>query len=161
MRSRDMHMSAKAIVDKRAVLLSGSIDENGLTVGARFTLPEPGIWTVYKAETNLTDDAWQAWQVRVGGGATLVTNEEAMTACQQYDNITFLKEPEGVIFHGGQVRPGEPILKIFTINASGGSDVVSHNRSILLPDDLLEDAVSRGFGFEEPVLTIDVPVKVI
>lgn len=121
MRAKDIKMTAIVDSENREILITGAIDTNGITINAKGELPESGVWRVIKSETNLTDGVWKAWQVSFGDGISLNSFCESDFICRQFDSVKIDKDNNRVIFYGGEVRPGEPILKIFKVDLVNGN----------------------------------------
>lgn len=130
-RAKDITMAATVDVGNRTVLLTGAIDTNEHDILVRVELPSAGIWHVVKSETNLTDQTWNAWQITLGEGSRIVPNPEGRAnLCQQYQRLHISESRERFCFYDGEIRPGEPILKQFTIDTVIPRIVMSHNRNV-------------------------------
>lgn len=158
MRARDMFMAAKIDSEKRIVYLTGSIDENDIIITPIIKTPAGGLWTVIKAETNLTEETWVAWQIRFPTNTKIAFKEEGWFACRQFEKIVYNEEINAVIFMDGEVRPGEPILKVFTIDIGDQQEIMpSHHRLVMKTPDDIRNA-QDGFGMNLPELRFRVPI---
>jgi hypothetical protein len=128
-RAKDIEMAATIDVRNRTVLITGAIDSNAHDILVRVELPVAGRWQVVKAETNLTDLTWRAWQITFGEGTTVVQDDTSQNYCRQYRSLFVSDDAERLCFHDGEVRPGEAVLKMFTIDAKVPRIVMAHNRS--------------------------------
>jgi hypothetical protein len=81
----------------------------------RVELPSAGRWQVVKSETNLTDLARTAWQITFGEGTTVV--EDGHNVCRQFGSLYISEDRERLCFYDGEIRPGEAVLKMFTVDA--------------------------------------------
>jgi hypothetical protein len=161
LRARDMHMAAAVDVARRTVLVTGGIDQNQQVLQMKIDLPEPGLWTFIKAETNLTDDPWFAWQITFGGLMRLpVDPKDRLVQCRQFKRNNYIPERGAVLFCDGEVRPGEPILKIFRVDVAEPSaeifaNSLSHTRGdAYLDPEAMEMALIHGIGAEFPVMEV-------
>lgn len=163
MRAKDLHMAATVYPARKVVLLTGAIDTNDVTIVVRLKLPSPGVWTVMKAETNLTKEPWAAWQVTLGEGCSLPRLTKSTTPlCRQFSRAEYQYQRGAIMFSRGEVRPGEPILKVFAVQvrsvaAAGPILVVSHNRADRIPT---RKEILEGFGQELPKIEVRVPVRI-
>lgn len=165
LRAKDVQMRASVDETRRLVLVTGAIDTNDHVILARVALPAPGRWQVIKSETNLTDRTWRAWQVGFGAGTT-ASVEEPHHASRQYASTFVPEDRSRVTFHDGEVRPGEPILKMFTVECAGPELSLTHNRYVDEPDEPelpeaeLELAVVAGLP-AKPVLEVYMPADLV
>lgn len=149
-RAKDITMGATVDIATRTVFLTGAIDTNEHDILVRVELPEAGIWNVVKAETNLTDATWYAWQITLGEGTQIVPELlDRANMCQQYTNLYVTEDRERFCFYGGEIRPGEPILKQFTLDTKIPRIVMSHLRHCVASID--DDQVIQGFDPKPPV----------
>lgn len=169
MRSRDLHMAAAVDVKRRTVLVTGGIDQNDQTLTMRLEIPSPGVWTFIKAEVNLTDEPWVAWQIALGGKCVIPTKEDdRLIQCRQFEECEYFEDRGHLAFFNGEVRPGEPILKVFNVMVPEAGDfaagilVMSHSRLTRIQDvDVVRAAAKRGFGDGFPKVEISVPTRIM
>lgn len=167
-RSRDLHMAAAVDLKRRHVLVTGAIDQNDQNLIMRFQLPEPGLWTFIKAEVNLTEDPWLAWQITLSESCTIPEEGDRLVQCRQFKRAEYMADRGALVFTDGEVRPGESILKMFNLVVKGdsGTQFVSgafaHSR-LTGPADpaAVNAAVVKGFGEDNPNIEIEVPVHLI
>jgi Family of unknown function (DUF6423) len=129
-RARDIEMAATVDVKNRLVLLTGAIDSSAHTIVVRVELPTSGRWQVVKAETNLTATPWKAWQIRLGEGTRICTDNESRNICRQFSRLHVDADRERLVFFDGCIRPGESILKMFTVDTAVSRIVMAHDRII-------------------------------
>lgn len=127
-RSKDVEMAAVVDVERRLVLITGTIDTNDYDILVRVDLPEAGEWTVIKSETNLTNSSWTAWQITFGEGMFLAPGSENRVLSRQYASHYANPERGRLTFYDGVVRPGEAVLKMFTIKTGVPRIVMAHGR---------------------------------
>jgi hypothetical protein len=156
-RAKDIQMAATIDVRTRTVLITGAIDSNDHDILVRVDLPSAGRWQVVKAETNLTDRTWRAWQITFSGGTTVVCDDQARNMCRQFDELYVSDDAERLCFYNGEIRPGEAVLKMFTVDAKASRITMAHNRPTeeeeeeeiefpIAPDEEeFRDRVRRGF----------------
>ena len=167
MRSQDIHLAVKILVPQKQILFTGAIDTNDVSVVARFPIPEPGLWTFIKAETNLTNDAWLAWQISLGAGVLIPSfKNNRIGYSRQFSDVTYNVDKKTLLFRGGEVRPGDSMLKVYTLECTeeslaefDGKGSVSHNRSIVASDD--EMLKAGTFGLDKPKIEIETPYQII
>lgn len=162
-RAKDITMAATIDVANRTVFLTGAIDSNDHDILVRVELPSAGVWHVVKSETNLTDQSWSAWQITLGEGTKIVESPEGRNnLCQQYSKLYISEDRERFCFFDGDIRPGEPILKQFTLDTKIPRIVMSHNRPTLPlqpgPDGAAPDVVRNGFT-PKPYIESWVPAR--
>ncbi|HLG65693.1 MAG TPA: DUF6423 family protein [Ktedonosporobacter sp.] len=127
-RSKDVEMAAVVDVEKRLVLITGTIDTNDHDILVRVDLPDAGEWSIIKSETNLTDSSWFAWQITFGEGMFLAPGSEDRVLARQYKAHYANAEKGRLTFYDGEVRPGEAVLKMFTIRTPVPRIVMAHDR---------------------------------
>lgn len=163
MRAKDLLMAATIDPQTRQILITGGIDRNETVIIVSVKVPSPGLWTVIKAEVNMTDQPWQAWEIALGKGCRLPTGASATKnfLSRQFKNVTLFPEREAFLFHGGEVRPGESILKVFRIRVSTNRMFLAHSRIVqrLEPRALKKlGQTSLGEGFAR--VEVDLPVRI-
>jgi uncharacterized protein DUF6423 len=166
-RARDIQMAAVADLRRRVLMVSGAIDVRDHDVSACLYLPEPGRWQVIKSETNLTDQTWLAMQVTTDEDTVIVAEDDTMTMSRQFAKSFVTPDGRRLTFYDGEVRPGEAVLKVFTIETSGQRPAYAHARySPISADDpnqlatKLEEIVADGIP-QRPVVELVVPVTII
>ena len=166
-RARDIQMTASADLSRRVLMISGAIDTKDHDVAVTFLLPEAGRWQVIKSETNLSDAPWVTWQMTAGEGTRFVQDEQAMVVSQQFAKTFMTPDQKRITFYDGEVRPGEAVLKMFTIECTKRRGLASHGRFQPAPTespkkvkDMIDDYVANGMP-PKPVIEVVVPVTVI
>jgi hypothetical protein len=170
-RARDIQMAAVADVRRHVLMVSGAIDVTDHDVSVCLNLPEPGRWQVIKSETNLTDQTWIAMQVIMDDDTTIVADDDTMILSRQFGKTFLTPDARRLMFYDGEVRPGEAVLKVYSIEAAGRRPAYSHSRYSPITaggdgegaDDLaarLERIVADGMP-QRPVVEIIVPTTVI
>jgi hypothetical protein len=82
-------------------------------------------------------------------------------------HCSYEHEYGGILFMDGEVRPGEPILKVFSIEIEevGGEMSVgsaAHSRLTGNVDlETIRAAIGDGFGEKRPKIEIEVPIRII
>ena len=167
-RARDIQMAAVADVRRRVLMVSGAIDVTDHDVSVCLNLPEPGRWQIIKSETNLTDQTWVAMQVVMDEDTTIVADADTMILSRQFAKTFLTPDARRLMFYDGEVRPGEAVLKVYSIEASQRRPTYAHSRYSPItasgePQDMaarLEQIVADGLP-QRPVIEIIVPVTVI
>jgi hypothetical protein len=150
-RAKDIEMAATVDATRRVVLITGAIDTNDHDILVRLSLPSAGRWHVVKAETNLTDRTWVAWQITFGDGTRAVEDATEPTLCRQFDRVFIAADGSRITFFNGVIRPGEAILKAFAVDTDVPQITMSHNRVTRIEEDE-EDEGGAGdpWPTEEP-----------
>ncbi|MFC5064264.1 DUF6423 family protein [Actinomycetospora atypica] len=166
-RSRDIQMAGVADVRRRVLLVSGAVDTVDQDVSVVVDLPEPGRWQVIKAETNLTDRTWIAMQVVVGGDSTIVDDDDAVLLSRQFSKSFLTPDQRRVVFYDGEVRPGESVLKVYSLDAGTTRPAYSYSQYSPVTAETtaetgltIEDIVRDGIP-QRPVVELVVPVTVV
>ncbi|MFV2084762.1 DUF6423 family protein [Micromonospora sp. LOL_021] len=166
-RARDIQMAASADLQRRVVMISGAIDTKDHDIAVSFELPEPGRWQVIKSESNLTDAPWLTWQMTAGEGTRFVDDADAMVVSRQFAKTFMTPDQRRIMFYDGEVRPGEAVLKMFTIECAKRRGSVSHSRFSPAPTEspkkvknLIEEYVANGMP-PKPVIEVVIPVTLI
>lgn len=162
-RAKDIEMAARIDVNRRLVLVTGAIDTNEHDILVQIPLPAAGTWHIIKAETNLTSEAWCAWQISFGSGVTVSPAEGAL-ACRQLERVYVSEARDRVTFYEGEIRPGEAILKIYTVDTTMPEIRMSHSRcacEIVAVQSLpLEGLVKQGLP-QKPFIEATLPVEYV
>jgi hypothetical protein len=166
-RARDIQMAAVADVRRRVLMVSGAIDATDHDVSVCINLPEPGRWQIIKSETNLTDQIWVAMQVTTDENTVFVNDEDTMILSRQFSKTFMTPDARRLTFYEGEVRPGEAVLKMFTLETSERRPAYAHARYSPITSDnqqhisqRLEQIVTNGIP-QRPVIEAIVPVTVI
>ena len=160
MRAHDIHMGAAIDEKNRIILLTGCIDRNEHTIVLKLKVPSLGDWTIIKAEVNITDQPWSGWQINIGKGATVATDENGvpeLLMSRHFPKAEFIPEHNAVAFTGGEpVRPGDAILKYTKLHVKKHEIFLSHNRA--QPTNPAPVVLDGTFGKDFPNIEVDVPV---
>jgi hypothetical protein len=164
-RARDIQMAAVADLRRRVLMVSGATDVIDHDVAVCINLPEPGRWQIIKSETNLTDQTWAAMQVTTDEDTTFVTDADTMILSRQFAKSFVTPDARRLMFYDGEVRPGEAVLKVFSIEASQRRPSYAHARysPIAADEDVtskLEQIIADGIP-ARPVVELIIPVTVI
>jgi len=166
-RARDIQMAGVADIRRRVLMISGAIDAIDYDVSVSINLPEPGRWQIIKSETNLTDQTWVAMQVTTDENTTIVDGDEAMVLSRQFSKTFLTPDQRRITFFDGEVRPGEAVLKVYSIETEGRRPAYAHSRyspvsadSAEKSEELLQQMVTNGMP-QRPTIEVIVPVTVI
>ena len=166
-RAKDIQLAGVADVRRRVLMISGAIDTTDHDVSVTVNLPEPGRWQVIKSETNLTDQTWVAMQVIMDDESTFVNDPESLVMSRQFSKSFMTPDQRRLTFYGGEVRPGEAVLKVYEMETSGRKPAYSYSRyspiatdSIEQSEQTLEELVTNGMP-RRPMVELVVPVTVI
>jgi Family of unknown function (DUF6423) len=166
-RARDIQMAGVADVRRRVLMISGAIDTADHDVSVSLRLPEPGRWQVIKSETNLTDQTWVAMQVTTDENTQLINEADTMVVSRQFAKSFMTPDLRRLTFYDGEVRPGEAVLKVYSMETTGRQPAYAHTQyspvSTDTPEQVaqtLEQLVADGMP-ARPVLELIVPVTVI
>jgi Family of unknown function (DUF6423) len=166
-RARDIQMAAVADVRRRVLMVTGAIDTVEHDVSVSLALPEPGRWQVIKSETNLTDQTWVAMQVTSDEDSTFVEDPDTMVVSRQFTKSFITPDAHRLSFYGGEVRPGEAVLTVFSMEFGGRRPVYAHARYTPVSTGDPESTAERLDGLvanglpQRPVVELIVPVTVI
>lgn len=171
-RARDVQMAAVADLRRRVVMVSGAIDTVDHDVSVCLNLPEPGRWQVIKSETNLTDQTWVAMEVTTDEDTHFINDADSddastMIVSRQFAKSFMTPDLRRLIFYDGEVRPGEPVLKVYSMECTRRRPTYAHARYSPIATDSaeqsaekLERLVADGLP-QRPVVELVVPVTVI
>lgn len=166
-RARDIQMAGVADVRRRVLMISGAIDAVDYDVSVSINLPEPGRWQIIKSETNLTDQTWVAMQVTTDEDTTFVDNDDTMVMSRQFSKTFLTPDQRRLMFYDGEVRPGEAVLKVFSIETEARRPAYAHARYSPVSTDnaerseeLLQQMITDGMA-QRPTIEVIVPVTVI
>lgn len=166
-RARDIQMAAVADVRRRVLMVTGAIDTVDHDVSVSLALPEPGRWQVIKSETNLTDRTWMAMQVTCDEDSSFVDDPDMMVVSRQFTKSFITPDARRLSFHGGEVRPGEAVLTVFSMEFGGNRPVYAHARYTPVSTgdpasmaERLDHLIADGLP-QRPVVELIVPVTVI
>ncbi|HEY3260975.1 MAG TPA: DUF6423 family protein [Pseudonocardiaceae bacterium] len=160
-------MAAVADLRRRVLMVSGAIDVTDHDVSVCLNLPEPGRWQVIKSETNLTDQTWVAMQVTCDEDSHFVNEADTLVLSRQFAKTFMTPDQRRLTFYQGEVRPGEAVLKVFSLEASKRRPAYAHARYSPIATDSAEQSaqtlrrlITDGMP-ERPVVELIVPVTVI
>ncbi|GAA4549763.1 DUF6423 family protein [Amycolatopsis samaneae] len=160
-------MAGVADVRRRVLMITGAIDTTDHDVSVSVNLPEPGRWQVIKSETNLTDQTWVAMQVVTDEDSTFVNDPDTLVLSRQFSKSFMTPDQRRLTFYDGEVRPGESVLKVYTLEAGGSKPTYAYSRYSPIATDsaeqsqrTLEEMVTNGMQ-QRPVVELIVPVTVI
>lgn len=166
-RARDIQLAGVADVRRHVLMISGAIDTTDHDVSVCVNLPEPGRWQIIKSETNLTDQTWVAMQVVTDEDSTFVNDEETLVLSRQFSKSFMTPDQRRLTFYDGEVRPGEAVLKVYTLETTGRRPAYAYSRYTPIATDsaeqsarTLEQLVTDGMK-QRPVIEVIVPVTII
>ncbi len=164
-RARDIQMIGTADLARRVLMVTGAIDTTDHDVSVSISLPEAGRWQVIKAETNLTDQTWVAMQAVMDEESTFV--DDAMLMSPQFAKSFMTPDQRRLTFYDGEVRPGETVLKTYSMETGGRKPTYFYSRYSPIATDsaeksrqTLDELVADGMR-QRPVIELIVPVTVI
>ena len=164
-RARDVQMTGTADLGRRVLMITGAIDTTDHDVSVSVSLPEPGRWQVIKAETNLTDQTWVAMQAVMDEDSTFL--DDAMLMSPQFSKSFMTPDQRRLTFYDGEVRPGETVLKTYSMETGGRKPTYFYSRYSPIATDsaeqsqqTLDELVTNGMG-QRPVVELIVPVTVL
>ncbi len=148
-------------------MISGAIDTIEHDISVVVNLPEPGRWQIIKSETNLTDQTWVALQVTTDEDSIFVNDEDTLVLSRQFAKSFMTPDQRRLTFYDGEVRPGEAVLKVYTLETSGRRPSYAYSRYSPIATDTaeqsaqtLEELVRNGME-QRPVVEVIVPVTII
>ena len=165
-RARDIQLAGVADLRRRVVLVTGAIDTADHDLSVSLALPGPGRWQIIKAEANLTDRVWVAMQVTTDENSHFVNDADTMVQSRQFARSFMTPDQRRLTFYDGEVRPGEAVLKVFTIETGSTRPAYVHAQYSPVstsepgrPAPTLEQVIADGVP-ARPVLEVFVPVTV-
>jgi hypothetical protein len=166
-RARDIQMAGVADIRRRVLMISGAIDTTDHDVSLSVNLPEPGRWQVIKSETNLTDQTWVAIQAMTDEESSFVDDADSMILSRQFSKTFMTPDHRRLTFYDGEVRPGEALLKVYTLETSSRKPAYVHSRYSPITEASAEDSAEKlrqmitdGLP-SRPVIELIIPVTVI
>jgi hypothetical protein len=166
-RARDIQMAGVADVRRRVLMISGAIDTTDHDVSLCVNLPEPGRWQVIKSETNLTDQTWLAIQATTDEESNFVNDADNAIISRQFAKSFMTPDQRRLTFYDGEVRPGESLLKMYTLETSARRPTYTHSRYSPISADSMEASAEKlrqmitdGLP-SRPVIELIIPVTVI
>ncbi|MEU8639218.1 DUF6423 family protein [Amycolatopsis sp. NPDC048633] len=164
-RARDIQLTGVADVGRRVLMITGAIDTTDHDVSVSVSLPEPGRWQVIKAETNLTDRTWVAMQAVLDEDSVFI--DDAALMSPQFAKSFITPDQRRLTFYDGEVRPGEAVLKTYSMETGGRKPTYFSSRYSPIATDsaersqeTLEELVTNGMR-QRPVVELIVPITVI
>ena len=164
-RARDIQTTGVADVARRVLMITGAIDTTDHDVSVSVSLPAPGRWQVIKSETNLTDRTWVAMQAVLDEDSVFLDDEPLMSP--QFAKSFMTPDLRRLTFYDGEVRPGEAVLKTYSMEAGGSEPTYFYSRYSPIATDsaeessrTLEELVTNGMR-QRPVIELIVPVTVL
>jgi hypothetical protein len=166
-RARDIQLAAVAHVGHRVLMISGAVDTTDHDVSVALTLPAPGRWQVIKAETNLTDQTWVAMQVVTDENSTIVTDDDTPLLSRQFAKVFVTPDQRRATFYDGEVRPGEALVKMYTLEAGGTEPTYTYSQYSPISSDTpeqsartLEQIVADSMR-PRPVVELVIPLTIV
>ena len=165
-RARDIQMAGVADVRRRVLMISGAIDTTDHHISICVNLPEPGRWQVIKSETNLTDQTWVAIQVMTDEESSFVNDANNAVISRQFAQTFMTPDQRRLTFYDGEVRPGESLLKMYTLDTSARRPTYTYSQYSPITEDSTEissklsQMITDGLP-SRPVIELIVPVTVI
>jgi hypothetical protein len=166
-RARDIQMAGVADLRRHVLMISGAIDTPDHDISLCVNLPEPGRWQVIKSETNLTDQTWVAIQATTDEESTFVNDADTLVLSRQFAKSFMTPDQRRLTFYDGEVRPGEALLKVYTLETSSRRPAYTYSRyspvtaeALAGKQERLERILTEGMP-QRPVIELIVPVTVI
>ncbi|MFI5617936.1 DUF6423 family protein [Streptomyces sp. NPDC051567] len=160
-------MAGVADVRRRVLMISGAIDTVDHDVSVCVNLPEPGRWQVIKSETNLTDRTWVAMQAVTDEDSVFIDDADTLVMSRQFSKAFITPDQRRLTFYDGEVRPGEAVVKMYTLETTGRKPTYAYSRYSPVATDgpeqtaaALDRMIAEGMP-QRPVIEIIVPVTVI
>lgn len=166
-RARDIQMAGVADVRRRVLMISSAIDTTDHDISLSVNLPEPGRWQVIKSVSNLTEQTWVAIQVVTDEESSIVSDPDTMILSRQFAKTFITPDQRRLIFYDGEVRPGESLLKMYTLETMAHKPSYSYSQYSPVAADTagesaekLQRMITNGLP-SRPVIELIVPVTVI
>jgi len=166
-RARDIQMAGVADLRRRVLMISGAIDTTEHDLAISVNLPEAGRWQVIESATNLTDKTWIAMQAATDENSVFVNDAETIYISRQFAKSFMTPDQRRLTFYDGEVRPGEALLKMYSMETSARRPTYSYSRYSPIATDtpeksaeILERLVAEGMP-QRQVIEVIVPVMVV
>ncbi|HEV2781215.1 MAG TPA: DUF6423 family protein [Actinophytocola sp.] len=160
-------MAGVADLRQRVLMISGAIDVVDHDVTVTINLPEPGRWQIIKSETNLTKETWVAMQAVTDENSHFVDGDEAMILSRQFAKSFMTPDQRRLTFYDGEVRPGESLLKMYSMETESRRPMYLHSRyspisteSAEKSAETLQKLIADGMP-QRPTVEVIIPVTVI
>ncbi|WP_216402436.1 DUF6423 family protein [Arcanobacterium phocae] len=156
-------MAAVAFLETRTVFISGALETSDRAVMVTYDLPSEGRWTMIKTETNLSDQVWKSWIMSVDQDGRFIDEPSRPNRSMQFSQVAMSHDSKRLGFFDGEVRPGESILKQFTIESPSRRFYMSHgkraNPNALPSEAEILNEIEYGYDLD-PAYEIFVPVEI-
>jgi hypothetical protein len=166
-RARDIQMAGVADVRRRVLMISGAIDTTDHDISLCINLPEPGRWQVIKSVSNLTNQTWVAIQATTDEESSIVNDQDTAILSRQFAKSFMTPDQRRLIFYDGEVRPGESLLKMYSLETMARRPSYAYSHYSPVTADSVEDPAGKlqqmltdGLP-SRPVIELIVPVTVI
>jgi hypothetical protein len=166
-RARDIQMAGVADVRRRVLMISGAIDTADHDISLCVNLPEPGRWQIIKSTTNLTDQTWVAIQVTTDEESSFVDDAENAVISRQFTKTFMTPDQRRLTFYDGEVRPGESLLKMYSLETSARRPSYTYSQYSPIALDSMETSATKLSQMitdglpPRPAIELIVPVTVI
>lgn len=165
MRVEELHLAAVADPERRILLMTGAIDSTDFTIMVRLKLPVGGLWTVIKAKTNLTNVSWNHWVIFLGEQISMPAKaENRLLFSRQFADAAYFPDENAIVYGGGEVRPGESLLTMYTAELTAGNVYGAIYGSPAIGGEplltTLEDVLSYTIQQDAPQEDMTVPVRI-
>jgi hypothetical protein len=166
-RARDIQMAGIADVRRRVLMISSAIDTTDHDISLTVNLPEPGRWQVIKSVSNLTEQTWVAIQVITDEESSIVNDPDSAILSRQFAKSFLTPDQRRLMFYDGEVRPGESLLKMYSLETLARKPSYSYSQYSPVTADTAEESTGKlqqmitdGLP-SRPVIELIVPVTVI
>jgi hypothetical protein len=166
-RARDIQMAGIADVRRRVLMISSAIDTTDHDISLTVNLPEPGRWQVIKSVSNLTEQTWVAIQVITDEESSIVNDPDSAILSRQFAKSFLTPDQRRLMFYDGEVRPGESLLKMYSLETLARKPSYSYSQYSPVTADTVEESTGKlqqmitdGLP-SRPVIELIVPVTVI
>jgi len=166
-RARDIQMAGVADVRRRVLMISGAIDTVDHDIAVCVNLPELGRWQVIESATNLTDQTWVAMQAVTDEDSTFVNDADTLVISRQFAKSFMTPDQRRLTFYDGEVRPGEALLKMYSMETRGRRPTYTYSRYSPITTDTAEKSaetlgrlIADGMP-QRQVVEVIVPVTVV
>lgn len=165
-RARDIQMAGIADVRHRVLMISGAIDTTEHNISMAVNLPEPGLWQIIESVTNLTDQTWVAIQVMTDEESSVVDDADNTILSRQFSKTFMTPDHRRLTFYDGEVRPGESLLKMYSLETSAQRPAYTYSQYSPVAGDGSEKSAEKISQMavdglpSRPVIELIVPVTI-